>query len=89
MTAKSKIWPTKRLLKLFGISALACTPMIDLGAQKLRDDIALVDQMIEIKSKQIYTGSCFIMIFKKYFILLLFLQFLVIILKVEINQMLN
>ena len=51
MIAKTNMKPSRRLLNFFGISAIACTSLCDLQAQNLRDDIALVDQMIAVKSQ--------------------------------------
>jgi tetratricopeptide (TPR) repeat protein len=48
MIAKKNMKPCKRLLGLFGASALACASA---SAQNLRDDVALVDQMIEVKGQ--------------------------------------
>lgn len=51
MIAKTNFKPSRRLLNFFGISALACASITDVNAQNLRDDVALVDQMIAMKSQ--------------------------------------
>ena len=51
MIAKKNFIASRKLLNFFGIYALACASITDANAQNLRDDVALVDKMIAIRSE--------------------------------------